>query len=442
MIGGAAVLSLVTPWSTLPPLGTDDDDRTARTVTTTAPTPVLADDTSPPAPPRGTVPVLLVTATLTVMASAIIAPSLPGLDAEFSAVPRADLLVRLMLTLPALFIAMAAPLLGILVDRVGRRTVLLASLALYGVAGGSGLVLGNLYAILVGRALLGVAVGGVFVASTALIADWFSGERRARMLGLQAAFMGIGGAVFLTLGGLLASVSPRGPFVVYALALVVLPFAARVIVEPARDAAAASAGDARRARMPWALVALVLAVALFGMIAFYIVPTQLPFYLADLTGAGPTTSGLAIALLNVVGVVVSLNFGRVRARLPFTTIAVVMFVAIGAGLALVGAASSLPLVLVGLAVAGLGTGLLLPTLNSWISHGTPAALRGRALGVLSTAVYLGQFISPLASQPVARASSVGSAFEVAAALSVAVAVVIAVLAASRRRREVLERAAA
>ena len=411
-------------------------------MTTTAPTPVPPAEGSPPAPPRGTVPVLLVTATLTVLASAIIAPSLPGLEAEFAAVPHADLLVRLMLTLPALFIALSAPLLGILVDRVGRRTVLLASLALYGVAGGSGLVLGNLYAILAGRALLGVAVGGVFVSSTALIADWFSGARRARMLGLQAAFMGIGGAVFLTLGGLLASVSPRGPFVVYALALVMLPFAARVVTEPVRASTTAPAGRAGRARMPWALVTLVLAVALFGMIAFYIVPTQLPFYLVDLTGAGPATSGLAIALVNVVGVVVSLNFGRIRARLPFTVIAVVIFVAIAAGLGLVGVASSLPLVLLGLAVAGLGTGLLLPALNSWIAHGTPAALRGRALGVLSTAVYLGQFVSPLASQPVARASSVGSAFEAAAALSVVVAVVIAVLAAPRRRREVLEREAA
>ena len=436
---GAIVLSPTTPWSSLPPLGTDDD-RT--TVTTTAPTPSPTRDGAPPAPPRGTVAVLLVTATLTVMASAIIAPSLPGLDAEFADVPHADLLVRLMLTLPALFIAAAAPLLGALVDRVGRRTVLLASLALYGVAGGSGLVLGNLYAILAGRALLGVAVGGVFVASTALIADWFDGERRARMLGLQAAFMGIGGAVFLTVGGLLASVSPRGPFVVYALALVVLPFAARVITEPVRGTSAASTGSGRRARMPWALVALVLGVALLGMVAFYTVPTQLPFYLADLTGAGPTTSGLAIALLNVVGVVVSLNFGRVRARLPFTVVAVVMFVAIGAGLALVGTASSLAAVLVGLAVAGLGTGLLLPTLNAWISHGTPAALRGRALGILSTAIYLGQFLSPLASQPVARASSVGSAFVLAAALCAAVAVALAVLASSRRRREVLERAAA
>lgn len=416
-------------------------------MTTTAPTPALPEGSPPTAtaedaPPRGTTPVLLIAATLTVMAAAILSPSLPGLEEEFAAVPQADVLVRLVLTLPALFIAVAAPLLGILVDRIGRRTVLLASLALYGVAGSSGLVLGNLYTILAGRALLGVAVAGVFVSSTALIADWFSGARRARMLGLQAAFMGIGGAVFLTVGGLLASVSPRGPFVVYALALVLLPVAARVIAEPVRARPTSSSGPGGRTRMPWALVAVVLAVALLGMIAFYIVPTQLPFYLADLTGAGPVTSGLAIALLNVGGVAISLNFRRIRARLPFTAIAVVIFVALGAGLALVGAASGLGTVVVGILVAGVGTGLLLPTLSSWIAHGTPAALRGRALGVLSTAVYLGQFVSPLASQPVARATTVGTAFEATAALCALVALVIAVLASSRRRRQVLERAAA
>lgn len=296
--------------------------------------------------------VLLVTATLTVMASAIIVPSLPGPEAEFSDVAHADLLVRLRLTLPALFIAMAAPLLGMLVDRVGRRDVLVFSLALYGLAGGSGLVLSNLYAILAGRALLGIAVGEVFVASTALIADWFSGPDRARTLGLQAASMGIGGAVFLALGGFLTSISPRGPFVVHVVALVVPPFAARVTTEPVRERVDPSAG-AGRARMPWALVSLVLAVALFGMLALSIVPTRLPSYLAGLTGAGPLTSGLAIALLNVVGVAVSLNFRRVRERLSFPVIVVAVFVAIGAG-------------------------LLLLTLSGWIAHGTPAALRGRA----------------------------------------------------------------
>lgn len=396
----------------------------------------------PPAARRGAVAVLLAAATLTVMAAALIAPALPGLEAEFADVPRADLLVRLVLTLPAPFIVVAAPVLGAVIDRIGRRGVLLASLALYGLAGSSGFFLEDLYTILAGRALLGVAVGGIFVSSTALIADYSYGEQRTRLLGLQAAFMSIGGAVFIAAGGLLASVSPRGPFLLYALALVLLPFAARVITEPAPQRPAAGHTATTRAVVPWALVSLILVVALFAMMTLYLVPTQLPFHLADLSGAGPTTSGLTMALLNAVGATVSLNFRRIRVRLSFTSLVVAVFLALGTGLALVALARGLPLTLVGLSIAGIGTGLLIPTLNSWIAHGTPAALRGRMLGVLSTAVYLGQFLSPLASQPIARAATVSTAFAAGAVLCAVVAVVIAVIALSPRRRAVLEREAA
>lgn len=403
--------------------------------------PAPATDAPPPALRRGVVPVLLMTATLTVLAAAVISPGLPGLRAEFADVAHVDLLVRLVLTVPALFIAASAPVLGVVIDRVGRRGVLLASLTLYALAGGSGLFLNDLYAILVGRALLGIAVGGIFVSSTALIADYFSGERRLHLLGLQAAFVGFGGAVFIAVGGLLASISPRGPFAVYVLALVLLPFAWKVVTEPTGRRPATSRGSAPRTAMPWALVVMVMVVALLGMLTFYLVPTQLPFQLAELTGAGPTTTGLAIALLNVVSAVVSLNFRRLRARFSFSGLAVAMFLALGAGLALIGLAGGLPLVLLGLGVAGIGTGLLLPTLNSWIAHGTPAAHRGRALGLLSTAIYLGQFFSPLASQPVAHAGTVGTAFEAAAILCAVVTVIIAVVVLSPRRRAVLEQEA-
>jgi MFS family permease len=119
---------------------------------------------------------LLAASSLTVMSGATVSPSLPGLQESFSQVESVEILVRLVLTMPALFIAIFAPLAGSLVDRVGRKQVLLFSVILYGIAGGSGLVLDSLYAILAGRALLGVAVAGVMTSATALIADYYSGQ--------------------------------------------------------------------------------------------------------------------------------------------------------------------------------------------------------------------------------------------------------------------------
>ena len=111
---------------------------------------------------------ILLGSTMTAMAGATIAPALPEINLVFQDVPDADLLVKLVLTLPALLIAIGAPFSGFLSDRWGRKPVLITALILYGLAGTSGYVLDSMFGILVGRALLGVAVAG----STTLMFCW------------------------------------------------------------------------------------------------------------------------------------------------------------------------------------------------------------------------------------------------------------------------------
>jgi MFS family permease len=92
---------------------------------------------------------LLLVSTLTVMSGATIAPSLPAMREYFADVPNADYLVRLALTLPALLIALGAPAVGVIIDRLGRKPLLLIALILYGLAGSSGLILNGLNLILI-----------------------------------------------------------------------------------------------------------------------------------------------------------------------------------------------------------------------------------------------------------------------------------------------------
>lgn len=72
---------------------------------------------------------------------------------------------------------------------------------------------------------------------------------------------------------------------------------------------------------------------------------------------------------------------------------------IGAGYITIGLVSNYALLLVGLAVAGAGLGLLMPNLNLWISSEVSDTARGRALGGSTMFFFLGQFLSPLVSQP-------------------------------------------
>jgi MFS family permease len=114
---------------------------------------------------------LLLTSTLTVMSGATISPSLPAMQEYFANVENSELLVRLVLTIPALFIAFGGLFAGQLADRFGRKPLLIVSTLVYGFAGCSGLVLNSLWTLLIGRALLGLSVAGVMTGVTTLIAD-------------------------------------------------------------------------------------------------------------------------------------------------------------------------------------------------------------------------------------------------------------------------------
>lgn len=374
---------------------------------------------------------LLLASTLTVMAGATIAPSLPAMQDYFAAVGNVELWVRLVLTLPALFIVIGSPIAGVIVDRLGRKALLVASAALYGLAGSSGFVLDSLPAILGGRAFLGLAVAGVMVSATTLIADYYIGQARANFMGLQAAFMGLGGVLFLTGGGSLADLNWRLPFLIYLFAWLLLPLIVLFIYEPSRINANHSTQTVPGAErstnppIPIKLLTLVFGIALLTQIIFYLIPVQLPFYLRSLTNATPGQSGLAIAFSTLFSAFASAVYGKVKARLSFVDIVPIIFGLMGIGYGIIGLASSYGLVLIGLGFVGLGLGLLMPNLNVWVSSQVPDAMRGRALGGLTTFFFLGQFLSPVVSQPVSQRVGLGMTYSVAGGLLLVLGLVFA-----------------
>ncbi len=360
---------------------------------------------APARPARGTV---LAAATLTIMAAAIIAPSLPQMRAAFAGTPGADVLVRLTLTVTSLAIAISAPLSGLVADRLGRRPLLVAGLVLYALTGTAGFAVGDLYLLLITRALLGVAVGAIMTAISAMITDWFDGPRRASFLGLQQAFAGLGGVVFLPLAGLLAAVSWQLPFLIYAAAALIVPFALLTLREAPRPErpAAPSGHDGRRTT---ARVAGVYALALVATLVFYMAPTQLPFLLAGF-GTGPVVTGAVIAGSTLTSAAGALAFPALRRRLTSATITTVSVALLGLGWLLTGTAGTVVQIAAGLLVGGAGVGLAVPNLNLRLTELAPPDRRGRILSGLVTGIFLGQFLSPLAVQPLVQAYGLAGAF--------------------------------
>lgn len=146
----------------------------------------------------------------------IVFPLLPSLLKDLSHQHNVALLMGVFLSLYALMQFIFSPILGALSDRIGRRPVLLISLAGSAInylflACSSSLIL-----LFIGRIIAGISSANMPVAS-AYIVDTTSEENRAKYFGLMSAMFGIGFIIGPILGGLLGGYWLRLPFFVAAI---------------------------------------------------------------------------------------------------------------------------------------------------------------------------------------------------------------------------------
>lgn len=370
---------------------------------------------------------LLLTSMMTMMAGAVVAPSLPQIKSVFIDHANIELLSRLVITLPALFIAIFSPIIGILADRFGRKKLLIGALMLYAVSGTSGYFLEDIYAILLGRAFLGIAVAGNITIISTLIGDYYQGEERYRYVGLQGAFMGVGGVVFLSLSGWVANIHWQAPFLIYLYAIPVLLLAMTFLYEPQSARQLTVNQTLAPPHYDKLLAWLICLLTFFAVAFFFMIPVQIPFLLQSNGVEDNSKYGYAIALSNLVAAIVASNYSRIIKYLSFRQLFQFAFVIMALGYLLISQAQSYAAVLWGLAVAGISMGMLMPSGNLWTMEIAPNAIRATLLGRVAMAIFIGQFLSPILFAPIISQVGISQAFLVVALLLIASAVVVQAL---------------
>jgi MFS family permease len=260
---------------------------------------------------------LLLVSSLTIMSVITISPALPQMANTFSNVKNSSLLVKLVLTIPALMIALFSPITGRLIDRYGRLKILWFALVLYAVAGSAGFYLHNLYQILISRAVLGVSVGMSMTIVITLIADYFEGIERQKFVGLQIAFMSLGGIVFLVLGGILSDYGWRYPFLIYLFSLVVLPLTILFLNEPQiEEKADKFISHVKAPKIIWMLFINIMIM----WVIFFLIPVQIPFHLKAIGVQKNSLVGAAIATSTLLSAISSFFYSSIKCKLSFLTV--------------------------------------------------------------------------------------------------------------------------
>ena len=332
--------------------------------------------------------ILLLASCLSVLGAVLLAPVLPSIERAFAGTAGVDVLTPLVLTAPALLIGLTASFAGRVVDRVGRKGLLVGALVVYAVVGTAPLYLPTLQLVVVSRVLVGLTEAAIMTCCTTLLADYFHGRRREHMFGLQVVVTSVSATVFFGVGGALGASGWRTPFWLYAVSLPLAALVARFVWQPQHRP-----GGVLPA-LPWRVFLPPVLVTLLGGVVFYVLIVELSFRLDDIGVTSPATIGLASVLSSAATAVMAFAFGRL-ARLGPAVLVPVAFVLCGTGHIGMGLAGSLPLVVAAAVVAGLGNGLILPALLTWALSRLSFSQRGRGTGVWTSALFVGQFVCPL-----------------------------------------------
>lgn len=358
---------------------------------------------------------------LTVMAGAAVAPALNAVSAHFA--DAKPLLIQFVVSMPALFIILTNLCFPLLCKLMRARTLAVCGLLLYVVAGSGAFFAGNIVVLLVLRALLGVSVGMIMPLSTGLLAYYFPPEEQARLMGLAAAMNQMGGVVATFLAGMLAGISWNYAFLVYLLGLIAIVLVA-LFLPNERLSSKGGLSLSLLKRFHPSVEGMFLV-----MILFFIYPTNFAMTASETLSVTGIT--LLMMGLDVVAFLVGLVFGAMMKRFA-AQMKYAAPVGFMAGYLCLASGSSLAWLLIGSAFIGIANGVGVPYLNTIgsVKAGKDAATT--VMPLLSTALYLGQFLSPLVVSPLAAATHLTPYM-----IGVAIALIYLIQAIVTRKQQML-----
>jgi DHA1 family tetracycline resistance protein-like MFS transporter len=347
-------------------------------------------------------PILFLIVLIDLIGFGLVIPLLPFYAERFAASPQE---VTALMAVFSLMSMLTAPVWGRLSDRVGRRPVLMVSMAAASLAY---LWMGfadAMWMLFAARGLAGACAGNI-AAANAYIADVTTPENRAKGMGMIGAAFGLGFIVGPALGGIvagsdIANADLRTPgLIACALSLIALlgvvfflkeSLPAGVAARPRRSRLSALRGALERKVLARLLVIFFLTILAFaGMESTFALWAMAQF------GWGPAQTGYLFTFVGLLSAVMQGGLiGRLTARFGEEKLLIAGLASIAAGLLILPLARGLPVLLVATAGLALGMGAMQPSLNSLISRRAGVEEQGEVMGVAQSVGSLSRVLGPL-----------------------------------------------
>lgn len=347
---------------------------------------------------------------LNIVPQTLVVPTLKALVSDRFGVD--DAAAHLFMVLNMAGAVLAAPIAGIVADRIGRRLMpMLVALVLDGLLLFGLTLAGDFQTLLVIRFFEGAANIWALSMVLAMAADEMRRRNRPRMMGLIGASLTFGVAIGVPIGGLLGEISPLTPLHVGAgLALLTAVLAWIALPElPPLERARARFRDVL-GRAPRLGVPLAFALVDRFTVGFFV--SSLPLHLSSELGLGSREVGMQLALFLLPFSLCSWPMGRLAEKAPPTRLIAIGSLVYGGLVCLVGHLVPPGLSILMLALGVTSSVMFVPTLILTARLAPPGG-RDAAMGAFNAAGSLGFLLGPLVARHAYEAGGAVLAFTIA-----------------------------
>ena len=343
-----------------------------------------------PARGKGLAVSILSLSLLTVMAGAAVAPALGVIQAYFA--DTSQTVVQLIISIPALFIVITNLCFPALSRRFSTKTLVLGGLVLYTVGGCAAGLFDQIGLVLAMRALVGIGVGILMPLSTGLLAFYYPPERQAALMGYASAMNQMGGVIATLLAGLLSQLNWRASFLVYLLGLLSIVLCLGFL--PSDRLGQPQHAETNAERSPFRTYFVYILAMFLLMSIFFVYPAN---FALETTAEGSVPAQFIAVIMagaDLVAFVGGLLFVHLRRAMGrgCKLLAPILFLL---GFFLLTLVGGWPGTLLGSACIGFANGVGIPFLISEASMQAGKSAASTVMPLVSAAMYLAQFLSPL-----------------------------------------------
>ena len=338
------------------------------------------------------IPSILSVSLLTIMAPTAISPALAAIKEAFPDISATQ--AKLVLTLPTLVMMPIGLFSAKLTARIDKKKLLLTGMVLFLVFGVAGGFVSNFKLLLLMRVFFGLGLGIMTPLSTSLIFDFAPDtSKRSKLLGIQGASNQLGGLIFMSLSGILASISWRYSFLTYAFVIVSIVLTSLFMPSiPPYKARQGATGNAEEKKMSKKIFIL----AFFALMIFscyFVINTDLALFMDVEYIGNARECGYALSLMRIPAIVAGILLAWIMRNLkdwtmPFAT------VIMAAGYLVIAYADSYGILMLGCLIVGLGGGFALPPISLYLPRIVTPRQRTFGVAIIMSVAQLGQFISP------------------------------------------------